>query len=76
MLASVTRGYLEIKGSGSMMIPNFDLMLWIILVLWIINGIAGIISGIVWNNEDKTYGPSDVIMGIIILILAAWVILT
>ena len=59
-----------------MIVPNFDLMLWVILTLWVISGIMGIISGIIWNGEEKTYNSSDIIMGIIILILAAWVILT
>ena len=56
--------------------PNFNLMLWIMLILWAINAIAGMLMGIVKEGEPKEYGIGDSVMGVLILVLVALIIFT
>lgn len=49
--------------------PNFDLMLWIIFVGWVIKIFCSIILGIARQKKDTHYGWGDIIAGIIALII-------
>lgn len=55
--------------------PNFELMLWIILVFWVLNGIMGIIAGIVFDGEVRRYSAlRDSLAGIVSILLAILVL--
>ena len=53
--------------------PNFDLMLWIIFVTYIIKAIAQLISGAIGMEKEKKYDGGDVLAAIVALGLMAWV---
>lgn len=56
--------------------PNFDLMLWVILILWIASSIFRIIAGAVKLKKSDTYDEGDVVIGIFMLILVIVILLT
>lgn len=49
--------------------PNFELMLWIILAFWVFSGITDIIAGIVLHGEPKTYSLGTTVEGIVLILL-------
>lgn len=55
--------------------PDFNLMLWIILITGIISAIANIIMGVEGTEKHTHYGYGEIIIGSINLILLGWVIL-
>lgn len=58
------------------MSPNFDLLLWLILIGWGIRGVLSIIAGAgKWEKTTK-YDMGDVILGIIHLSLFIWVLVS
>jgi hypothetical protein len=50
-------------------IPNWNLFLWILLITWILESIARIILGAIGEERPRKFGTTDIIMGIIDLIL-------
>ena len=56
--------------------PNFDLMFWVILILWIISAVFRIIAGAVKFKKSDTYDEGDVVIGIFMLILVIIILLT
>ncbi len=57
-----------------MLSPNFNLLLWVILFIWIIQAIANIIVGITGQEMRKNYTLLDTIIGIIQLIVALYIV--
>lgn len=53
--------------------PNFNLLLWIMLVTYTIGAFANIIAGILKLEKSKNYGVSDFVFGILELVLLVWV---
>ncbi len=49
--------------------PNFDLMLWVILIGWAIKSICRIALGAANKDRATKYDAGDVIAGIISLII-------
>ena len=49
--------------------PNFDLFLWCIFIFYGARGILSIIAGAVRPEKSGTYGTSDVIAGLIMLLV-------
>jgi len=56
--------------------PNFDLMLWLILIFWIISAVFRIVAGAVKFKKPDTYDEGDVVIGIFMLILVIIILLT
>lgn len=56
-----------------MITPNFDLMLWIIFIVYILKAGFSITEGILGREKDKYYNVIDIIAGVISLVLMAWV---
>lgn len=52
-----------------MIVPNWNLFLWILLITWILESIARIILGAIEKERPEKFGTVDIIMGIIDLIL-------
>ncbi|GAG86283.1 unnamed protein product [marine sediment metagenome] len=59
-----------------MITPNFNLMLWILFILLILKGIAGIVLGAIGSKKHKEYGGLDMAAGIVLLVLLAFVAFT
>lgn len=54
--------------------PNFDLLLWIWLILWGLKGISELILGCIGTEKDQKYGGLDIVSGLITIILILWVL--
>jgi hypothetical protein len=52
--------------------PNFDNLLWIILIMSIIGNISSIILGLIYAEKKTHYGATDVISALISLSLIIW----
>lgn len=50
--------------------PNFDLMLWMIFIGWIVKAICRIGLGAAGKEKETKYDAGDVIAGVVTLILA------
>ncbi len=55
--------------------PNFNLMLWILFIIYSLKSVSQIILGITRAKKDLKYGSADVVAGIIALILMLVVLL-
>lgn len=49
--------------------PNFDLFLWILLMLYGFIGVANIVSGAMRYSKPKNYGTLDVLSGLLMLLI-------
>jgi len=56
--------------------PNFDLMLWIIFIFWIISAVFRIIAGAVRFKKTDNYDEGDIVIGIFMLCLVIIILLT
>ena len=56
--------------------PNFDLMLWFILITWVLKSLCSIGLGAAGREKETKYDAGDVVMGIISLIFAMIVAFT
>ena len=69
---------MEQKDTGGinffMIQPDFNLLLWIMLVSFLISAIASIIAGACKIEKQPHYGNGDLIVGLIELFIIAWVI--
>ena len=52
-----------------MLTPNFNIMLWFILIIWFVRGIISIFAGALHIKKSEAYDFVDVIAGIIDLII-------
>ncbi len=59
-----------------MVVPNFNLFLWIILIAVLINSIAKIFLGLAEAEKSQNYGVVDVLDGIVWLIVIIITLLT
>lgn len=48
--------------------PNWTLMLWFILIMWIIKALFDIPTIMLLWGEEKTYGAGDMVMTFLIII--------
>ncbi len=55
--------------------PNFNLMLWIIFICYVMKGFAQILLGAQATKKETEYGLGDVVEGLILLALMVWVAL-
>lgn len=56
--------------------PNYDMLLQILLVMWVIRGVLYIICGLTQMDMTRQKaGTIEVVCGIVLLCLVAWVIL-
>ena len=55
--------------------PDFNMLLWIIFILYIINAMCNIVLGLLKTEKNKYYGVWDILNGIITLVLLAWVVI-
>jgi len=58
-----------------MITPNFYNMMWIILIMFLINSLANIISGCIGLPKNEKYGATDIIAGFITLSLLVYFVL-
>ena len=49
--------------------PNFDLFLWCIFVFYALSGISVVLMGAIGMEKSGTYGISDVIAGLVMLLI-------
>ena len=56
--------------------PNFNLMLWIILIVWVFEGIFKIIAGCLEWEKRKKYDVYDVVDGVIMILVVLLALLT
>ncbi len=56
--------------------PNFDLFLWILLIVFMAGGIGKIILGCLGEEKDQHYGLKDVIDGLFWVIVVVIVLIT
>lgn len=56
--------------------PDYDLLMMIILVAWILNGIINLLCGLLQteNEHRDHFGGTEIIKGAGLLLLAAWVV--
>lgn len=55
--------------------PNFNAMLWIILILWVIKAVCDILAGAYRIEKETRYGTQDVIAGLVTLAIVGYIIL-
>lgn len=55
--------------------PDFNLLLWIMLIGFVISAIARIIAGACKIEKQTKYGNGDLIVGLIELFIVVWVVL-
>lgn len=53
--------------------PDFNLLLWLILIMNFFSAIAHIICGAVHKEKDRYYDGGDVILGLIMLIVLFYI---
>ena len=63
------------EGESKMIEPNFNLLLWVILIIFGLRGIAQLLLGCMQSKKDTKYGGGDIIAGIITLILFVIILL-
>jgi hypothetical protein len=49
--------------------PNFDLFLWCIFVFYALSGVLNVLFGATGVERKSNYGVSDVIAGLIMLLI-------
>ena len=49
--------------------PNFNLLLWIIFVVYGLAGLVSIIQGAIGTKKSDSYGISDVFTGLFMLLI-------
>ncbi len=54
--------------------PNFDIMLWVILIFWVLSSFAEIVMGLLRMEIPKNYGGVHIISGFIRLGVIAYVL--
>jgi hypothetical protein len=57
-----------------MVTPNWNIFLWILLLLWTADGLASIVLGALNEERPTRYGPIDIIIGIIKIIVVLLVL--
>jgi len=55
--------------------PNFNLMLWILLITYSIGAISNIIAGLFEVEKSNKYGVADALLGIFELVLVLWIMI-
>lgn len=55
--------------------PDVNLLIWLILISWAVNGVFYIVAGAIHMKKEEYYNWGTSLYGFIILILVLWVLL-